>query len=389
MSINSEARTHVRQLFYDKHDASLVFHNFKQSEEIAAIGASIAEDMKLTEPERTELLLAIWFLYTGYLEDTEEPLAASAEICRQYLQEKNFASERTEAIINLILQADETPATPLQRIVHDARWSFLGRKRFFRWSELWRLEAEHHSGKAIDYAAWSEKMLDLLTQTRFYTPWAIDAYTSRRNKNILKQTENLQKAQKSTRREKTGKDYGRGIDTLYRNTLRGHLDLSAIADGKANMIISINTLVLSILITGGSASISISQFNVRENLYIIVPIIILMISSLLATIFAVLSASPKYSSENFTMEDVKQHKVSLLFFNKFLMLRKEAFVEYLRDLKENEALLYDDLARDVYNLGGVLKRKYRLINVAYQIFVGGLALSFISFIIVLVIKSLV
>jgi len=389
MSKVSEAQAYVRQLFLDRQHAALVFHNYTQTEEIAAVCEQIADDANLTDEETSHLLIATWFLYTGYLEDRDNPFAASAKICRQYLQERHFTAEAIEQITHLIITAEEEPETPLQKILHDGRWSFLGRKRFFRLAELWRLEVEKLSGTAPDYAKWNERMLDLLTQKKFYTAWALDAYTSRKHKNILEQTDNLKKARKITRREKTGKDYGRGIDTLYRNTLRGHLDLSAIADGKANMIISINTLVLSILITAGSAGISFSQFNVQENLYIIVPIIILMSSSLLAIIFAVLSASPKYSGESFTVEDVKQHRVSLLFFNKFLMVSKDTFVHYLRDLKENETLLYDDLAKDVYNLGGVLKRKYRLINIAYRIFVGGLALSFISFIVVLAIKTFV
>lgn len=389
MSKVSEAQAYVRQLFLENQNAALVFHNYKQTEDIVDVCEEIADDTNLSDVGTMRLLIATWFLYTGFLENHDEPFAASAKICRQYLQERNYSAEAIEQITSLIRSAEEEPETQLQKILHDGRWSFLGRKRFFRLAELWRLEVERLTNAAPNHAEWNERMLDLLTRKKFYTAWALDAYSSRKNKNILEQTDNLKKARKITRREKTGKDYGRGIDTLYRNTLRGHLDLSAIADGKANMIISINTLVLSILITAGSAGISFTQFDVQANLYIILPIIILMSSSLLAIIFAVLSASPKYSGESFTVEDVKQHRVSLLFFNKFLMVSRDTFVSYLRDLKENETLLYDDLAKDVYNLGSVLKRKYRLINIAYRIFVGGLALSFIAFIVVLAIKTLV
>src|SRR5690606_17937234 len=156
---------------------------------------------------------------------------------------------------------------------------------------------------------------------------AQEQYNTRKNKNILEQRKNLEKATKSSMRVRTGKDFGRGIDTLYRNTLRGHLDLSSIADGKANMIISINTIVLSILITAGSASISISKLNIQENVQFIVPTLILMTSSLGAIIFGVLSAIPKYSEADFDMKDIRDNKVSLLFFNNFLSVEKEEFVE--------------------------------------------------------------
>jgi len=169
------------------------------------------------------------------------------------------------------------------------------------------------------------------------------------------------------------------VDTIYRVTLRNHINLSSIADGKANMIISINTLVLSILITAGSAGFSLSKTSIQENLAYIIPVLILMLTSLLAITFAVFSAIPKVSGQDFTEEDVKQHKVSLLYFGNFLKLEKSEFVSYLRDLKEDQEVLYDDLSRDLYNLGLVLRKKYRLLTYAYRTFVGGLVLSFLVF----------
>ena len=91
------------------------------------------------------------------------------------------------------------------------------------------------------------------------------------------------------------------------------------------------------------------------------------------------SALPKVAGEEFTKEDVKQHKVSLLFFGNFLRISKPKFVSHLRDLKKDQELLYDDLSRDLYNLGGVLQKKYRLLNISYRIFIGGLVASFIAF----------
>ena len=70
-----------------------------------------------------------------------------------------------------------------------------------------------------------------------------------------------------------------------------------------------------------------------------------------------------------------------MYFGNFLKIPKDEFVGYLRDLKEDQAILYDDLSRDLYNLGEVLQKKYRLLTYAYRVFVGGLALSFFAFLI--------
>ena len=96
---------------------------------------------------------------------------------------------------------------------------------------------------------------------------------------------------------------------------------------------------------------------------------------------AVLSAIPKVVTDTFTLEDVKAHKVSILFFGNFLRLSKDEFVEHLRELKRDEEVLYDDLSRDLYNLGAVLQRKYRLLSISYRVFIAGMILSFLAFVI--------
>lgn len=377
----SEMRDKVRKIFSENTTIDLVYHNYAQTEENVEVARELSESEDIPDDQKENILFACWFLYTGYLDNYEDPLPKSAENVREFLSERNYDSKKIKEVERLILNSstDIEPENIEEMIVQDAVSSFLGRKRFFRLAELWRLEKEEILEKELLPDHWSNEMMKMLTHSHFYTPAARKRFTNRKNKNILKQRKNLEKATKTSMRIKTGKDFGRGIDTLYRNTLRGHLDLSSIADGKANMIISINTIVLSILITAGSASISISKLNIQENVQFIVPTLILMTSSLGAIIFGVLSAIPKYSETDFDMKDIRDNKVSLLFFNNFLSVEKEEFVEYLNGLKKNQSLLYDDLARDVYNLGSVLKKKYQLLNISYKLFVGGLALSFICF----------
>ncbi len=224
-------------------------------------------------------------------------------------------------------------------------------------------------------------MLDKLVTQKFYTAAGQDRFTGRLVKNIARQRDLTNQAQTKTTRKKTGKDFGRGVDTLYRVTLRNHINLSRIADGKANMIISINTVVLSIIITAGAFGFSLEQFSIQASLTYIIPVLMLMATALATIVIAVLSAIPKVVTDDFTIEDVKAHKVSILFFGNFLRLSKDDFVEHLRELKRDEEVLYDDLSRDLYNLGAVLQRKYRLLSISYRVFIAGMILSFLAFVI--------
>jgi len=378
----------IWELFNAEADPPLVFHTFNQAEETAAEANELAQEENLSEKDTQLVLAAAWLQFTGYTRDYRNAVQASVQISRELLSKQNGEQTFEEEVCRLIRENEEgsAPGDAMSAVLHDATWSYLGRKRFFRKTALLRLELEEQLEQTYSHADWEEKMQQLLIRKKFFTAAGRNKYLKRKNKNILEQSDNLKKARKKTRRKKTGKDFGRGIDTLYRNTLRGHIDLSSIADGKANMIISINTLVLSILITGGSASISLSTFDARENLIIVIPVLILMTTSLGAIIFAVLSAIPKYAS--FGKNNIKKDETerSRLFFNNFLELPQKEFIAYLRELKRDQEDLYDELAKDVYNLGSVLKKKYALLDIAYKLFVGGLACSFLAFLIILLLE---
>jgi len=79
---------------------------------------------------------------------------------------------------------------------------------------------------------------------------------------------------------------------------------------------------------------------------------------------------------------IKSKEASLLYFGNFLKLEKSEFIDYMKEMKLNQSALYDDLARDLYDLGAVMHRKYLLLTISYNTFVGGLALAVLSFLIV-------
>jgi predicted metal-dependent HD superfamily phosphohydrolase len=363
-----------------KLDHSFVFHNYDHAGEVAEVAAELANAAELSESKQQALVLAAWFHDTGYTVSRTDHYAASARLAGEFLEQEKADSKLRERVPKLIESLDaQQPEGELSALLHDANISYLGRKRFERRSSLLRLEEEHQRGKAFTLIEWQERMLERLVQTRYFSQEAHAEFSKRLNKNLASLKRDLRKGQRAAIRKKTGKDFGRGVDTVYRVTLRNHINLSSIADGKANMIISINTLVLSILITVASAGFSVTNIGTSGNLKFLIPIVVLMLTSLLAIIFAVLSAIPKVSGQEFSIEDVRQHKVSLLYFGNFLKLDKDEFVGYLRDLKSDQEILYDDLSRDLYNLGAVLRKKYRLLSIAYRLFVGGLALSVVTF----------
>ena len=111
---------------------------------------------------------------------------------------------------------------------------------------------------------------------------------------------------------------GRGIETMYRATYRNHINLSSIADAKANMMISINAIIMSVIITIVGSGFTFSGLEFYQYIRFTVPMTILLISSLISVVFAVLSARPNVTKKNVSEQKIREKKSSILFFGNFV-----------------------------------------------------------------------
>jgi len=164
----------------------------------------------------------------------------------------------------------------------------------------------------------------------------------------------------------------RGIETLFRITSKNHLNLSSIADRKANILISINAVIISIIL-----SVVVKRIGTEQVL--IIPSIILLIVCLVTIIFATIATRPKVSSGKVTPEDIKQKKGNLLFFGNFYKMSLDEYEKAMNVVMNDREYLYLSMIRDVYAVGAVLIRKYKYLKIAYNIFMYGLIVAVLSF----------
>jgi len=384
--IVSKAESYVTGLFKEKLPENLLYHNLSHTYEVAEISKELGEISKLSDSELEMLQVAAWFHDTGYIKKYNGHEEESLKYAKEFMDGEDYDEKKQEVVARLIKSTikGHRPKDMLEEILHDADMAHIGRKRFFRKGELLRVELESYLDETYSELEWEKKQYQFLINNNFITKAGKQEYGKRRVKNIKKQRKNIVKARKVTTRTRTGKDLGRGIDTLYRANYRNHINLSAIADGKANMMISINTIMISVIVTLSGASLSVSKSYIIENLRFTVPIFILLIGSLASVVFAVLSARPKVTAREIDIEKVKEDEMSLLYFGNFLGIPKQQFVDYLNKLKADQERLYNSMSVDLYNLGGVLKEKYRLLTVSYNIFMTGLTLTVIAFVFIFV-----
>ncbi|MEO1712991.1 MAG: Pycsar system effector family protein, partial [Bacteroidota bacterium] len=165
---------------------------------------------------------------------------------------------------------------------------------------------------------------------------------------------------------------GRGVETMYRTTYRTHTNLSSIADNKANIMLSINAIIISIVV-----STLVTSFDTNPKL--VVPTIILLTVCLTSVVFATLSTRPKVTEGKFTREDIEQKRSNLLFFGNYYNMELEDFHWGMMEMIRNSDFLYSSMTRDLYFLGKVLSKKYRYLSICYSIFMYGLIGSVIAF----------
>ncbi len=380
-NILDEAQQYVHSYFKEEMPDDLLFHDILHTEDVVEIVKELGKEADLDSDQLEVLQLAAWFHDIGYAHSYDDHENKSAEIADSFLKKHAYDVDKRKEINSLIksTRKDALRENIPSQLLHDADIAHIGRKRFFRRGELLRAELENYQNLDVTELEWQERQYDFLIEKQFLTKVAKEKYSKRLAKNIKKQRQQVIKARKVTTRKKTGKNFGRGIDTLYRSNYRTQINLSAIADGKANMMISINTILISVIVTLSGASFSLTGNYIVENLRFTVPILILLIGALASVVFAVLSARPKVTEKEIDYEKVNENEMSLLYFGNFLGIPRQKFVDYLNELKGDQERLYDSMSLDLYNLGLVLREKYRLLTISYNIFMVGLTLTVVAF----------
>jgi hypothetical protein len=163
-----------------------------------------------------------------------------------------------------------------------------------------------------------------------------------------------------------------GVSSFFRVLSNNLNHQNMLADNKANIMIYINMVVLSLVI-GSSAR----NTEYWQNLF--VPIIMFVLTSLLAVVFAVLATRPNFVKGIVTQDDLDNKKSNLFFFGNFTSLTAQDFEDTMLTILKDDDYLYRSLLGDFYGQGIVLKRKYRLLKYSYNIFLIGLVLSTIVF----------
>jgi HD superfamily phosphodiesterase len=391
--------TTIFNLFKNELPANVIYHNFNHTLNVVNATDEIAFAEGVSESDREVLLLAAWFHDVGFIKGVKRHEEVGKKIARTYLTNIKYSEDKIVQVLACI-DATKMPQKPINKlggILCDADLFHLGTEEFNNISSLLRSEMEVLCGEEYTDIEWLEKNEKFLSEHTYKTDYAFQKLNLQKTSNwlkiqkdlkklILKKSEqdvkDLLKLEEVKRKELKDNRPDRGIETMYRVTLKNHIKLSDIADTKANILLSVSAIIMSIAL-----STLFPKLDKPDNYYLIYPTMLFLLMSVVTMIFSILSTRPKVTSGKFSSEDVKNKKVNLLFFGNFHKMPLKEFQDGMEQVMNDRDYLYKSLMKDLYFLGKVLDKKYKLLRVAYNIFMVGIILSLLSFVIAFVLMK--
>ena len=363
---------------------TFIYHNYTHTERVLKSTREIIDNSELSDEEIQILELTALLHDVGYTKGCNNHEEESVKIATAFLEEKKVDENIIKAVSNCIManKFDTEPTHKLDKIIRDADSSHFGKKYFDEASEFLRQELELTNVESFSATEWRNGNIKVLAKKhKFYTDYALENWQPRKEKNLSKLMKAKKKQKKKYKKEEVKAKYKaqyknespeRGVQTFYRVALRNHIKLSDIADTKANILLSVNAIIISVVLAN-----LISKLD--TNPYLTWPTIIFTLFCVISMILSIIATRPNVTSGEFTKEDVKNQKVNLSFFGNFHKMKLEEFEWAIKEMVQDKDYIYKALTKDLYFLGVVLERKYRLLRITYTVFMVGIIISLISF----------
>lgn len=398
--ILTAVRQYVTDIYAHKVNPELVFHNMDHTEDVAEASSMMADHFKLDDNDRFVLLLSAWLHDIGYSKGIapgheEESIRMGTD----FLHKKNVDEEVIQRVSSAI-RATRMPQSPLshvEKILCDADLFHLSTEDFKAKNQLLKQEQEYFLGHKISKKDWRKNNVEFLQNHKYFTEYGVDILEPKKRQNLQslgkKKSDKIKIEEEKEEREEfpyiyeasastdpekdkqlkaQQKTTERGVQTMFRTTSNNHFELSSLADGKGNIMISVNSIILSVSLTVLLARIAFyPQY--------IIPTVILLAVCLSSIIFAILATRPSVSKGQFTEDDIRTKKTNLLFFGNFHKMQLDEYNWAMNEMLKDREYLYNSMIKDIYFLGVVLARKYKFLRISYTIFMWGMIIAVIAF----------
>lgn len=413
LSLIKEAGAHVTNLLSTKLSKDIKFHTLQHTQEVVAACEKLADHYKVQDDDRFALLLAAWFHDTGYTGgDAKDHETLSIRLATNFLNDHAATDDTKNKVIGCInaTRMPQNPTNDIEKMICDADLFHLGTDAFDEKNKLLRQELNDFGSNDVSKKDWRKINIRFLQRHEYFTSYAKENLEPVKQKHLADllekeeeknhETMKPEKEKKDKEKDKDKdkakdkakekdpvaaaeaaeakqkkdkeKEADRSIATVFRIMAQSHTGLSQMADSKANILISVNSIILSIMIG--------SLFEkLKTDTQLQIPVAIISLVCVSSIIFGILATRPTVTSGTFTRDDIAQKRTNLLFFGNFHNVTLEDYNWGMNEMLSDKYYMNNSMIKDNYFLGVVLAKKYRYLRIAYNIFMYGLILAIIAF----------
>lgn len=373
-----DAQAFVQDWYARNFSVEYGYHNWAHTIEVTERAILLGRKIGVSEQKLWELTIAGLFHDAGYINDYQNHEEESAKLCAAYLKERGVAQEIIDRISRLILvtQPKVEPIYLEEKILKDADLAGAGSPQYFEQAEALRAEWAHFRSQVYTDEEWYKISRRHLKEHQFYTAEAVHLYGEQKKANVKEVKKRIAKIE-GKKEDIEGDLYkavkdSRSAQLIFKTSLRNQIDLTNIADNKANIMLSINAIIITI-------SLPLLAANMRSNMYMMIPASVLLTTCVVSIIFATLVTRPIKMSGLTDLKTIKEGKTNLFFFGNFYKMNYDDYVKGLREVISRDEYVDQSIFKDLYNLGRTLGSKYRQLRTCYTIFMAGVVASVLAF----------
>lgn len=376
----SKTERHVKNLLQEKLTPDHYYHNLPHTLSVVDAVRLLSARHEISNEDCELLEVAAWFHDIGYVKSYENHEAIGAEMAADFLKDLDYSEENIATIKRLILatKISHEPTDQMEMILRDADLSNIGRADYLALLSGLRHEWEVFRNEVYDERAWYQLNYKFVKEHKYHSNIAEEIYgiQHRQNEKTLKKLRNKKKKKKEKTKPdtRTGNTIStnRSAQMMFKTALRNHMDLSNLADNKANIMLSVNALIVTI-------AVPMAAGYVNDAPHLMIPVIVLLLTCLCSMIFATLATRPIPMTGITTQEDINKGQSNLFFFGNFYRMGIKEYDAGMDIIIADDDTLESAIKRDLYFLGRSLGRKYNQLRICYNLFMVGVVLSVLLF----------
>jgi HD superfamily phosphodiesterase len=381
----TESENYLSALMAEKLPPTVIFHNFRHALMVKKYAETLGKQAGLTADEMNILRICALFHDAGHVKSFKQCNEQSILLASAFLEAKNV-DQQTIALISEIISSVKLPQAPKDKIAEvlcDADLMYITSENGLEQFDLLYEETALLKQKNFKRQAFEKVWIDFFAKHTYFTEYG-KTFLQPKKEDAAKRIYDRMKRRKLLEEKKETNDeksftYSRGVETLFRITARNQINLNSIADNKSNILISVNAIIISIIITMLARNVGLDSQG-------LLPTIVLLIICLVTIIIAIMSTRPILINRKFTEEDIKKKNVDLIFFGNFIKMEYDDYVKALKEMLKDDEHLYSTIIKNQYSLGQILSKKFRLVKIAYNVFMIGIIITVILFLVTLLIK---